>query len=117
MNRFLLLLIGALAGVFLGVWYGWSVSPITYTETSPNELRPEFRADYVLMVAETYSSDHDLGQAAVKLSRLGQDDLAGLVRQVEQAYQAAGYPQADQDHLNALASDLARYSTLPTAAP
>jgi len=117
MNRFLLLGLGTIAGVLLGVWYGWSVSPITYTETSPDELRPEFRADYVLMVAETYSSDHDLGQAAVKLSRLGQDDLTGLVRQVAQAYEAAGYPQEDRDRLNALADDLARYSTLPSAAP
>jgi hypothetical protein len=117
MNRFLLLLIGAVAGVIVGVWYGWSVSPITYTQTSPDELRPEYRADYVLMVAETYSADHDLGQAAVKLSRLGQPDLAGLVRQVAQVYGAAGYPQEDQDRLNALAADLARYSTLPSAAP
>jgi hypothetical protein len=117
MNRFLLLGIGTIAGVILGAWYGWSVSPVTYTETSPDELRPEIRADYVLMVAETYSSNHDLGQAAVQLSRLGQADLAGLVRQVAQAYEAAGYPHEDRDRLNALANDLSRYSTLPTAAP
>jgi hypothetical protein len=117
MNRFLLLGLGTIAGVIFGAWYGWSVSPVTYTETSPDQLRPEYRADYVLMVAETYSADHDLGQAAVRLSRLGQADLAGLVRQVAQAYKAAGYPLEDQERLNALANDLARSSTLPSAAP
>jgi uridylate kinase len=117
MKRFLLLLGGTLAGVLIGAWYGWSVSPVTYTETSPDQLSAEYQADYVLMVAETYSADHDLGQAAVRLSRLGQADLAGLVRRVADAYTAAGYPAEDCARLNDLARDLARSSTLPTAAP
>jgi hypothetical protein len=117
MKRFLLLLAGTVAGVLLGAWYGWSVSPVTYTETSPDQLRPEFRADYVLMVAETYSAEHDLDQAAVRLSRMGQADLAGLVRQVAGAYQEAGYPEQDIALLNNLARDLEGYSGIPTAAP
>ena len=117
MKRFLLLLAGTVAGVMLGAWYGWSVSPVTYTETSPDQLGAEYRADYVLMVAETYASDHDLGQAAIRLSRLGQADLAGLVSQVADAYTAAGYPEPDCSRLSELARDLERYSILPTAKP
>jgi hypothetical protein len=117
MKRFLLLLAGTVAGVILGAWYGWSVSPVTYTQTSPDQLRVEFRADYVLMVAESYAADHDLGQAALQLSRLGQADLAGLVRQVAEAYEAAGYPEGDCARLSELARDLERYSVLPTAKP
>jgi hypothetical protein len=117
MRRFVLLLVGTVIGVLIGAWYGWSVSPVTYNEISPDQLRPEYQADYVLMVAETYAADHDLGQAAVRLSRLGQADLAGLVRQVADAYHAAGYSQEDCTRLYDLARDLERYSTLPSAAP
>ena len=92
MKRFLLLTAGTVIGVLIGAWYGWSVSPVTYNEISPDQLRAEYQADYVLMVAETYAADKDLGQAAVRLSRLGQADLAGLVRRIADAYQAAGYP-------------------------
>jgi hypothetical protein len=117
MKRFLLLTAGTVIGVLIGAWYGWSVSPVTYNEISPDQLRAEYQADYVLMVAETYAADKDLGQAAVRLSRLGQADLAGLVRRLADAYQAAGYPAEDCTRLYDLARDLERYSTLPSAAP
>jgi hypothetical protein len=117
MSRLALLLIGALLGVLIGAWYGWVLSPSQYAETVPNQLRVEFQADYVLMTAEIYAKDHDLGAAAVRLSRIGRPDLAGLVREMEQAYAAAAYPQTDQDLLAALAHDLARLTTYPTAAP
>jgi hypothetical protein len=116
-SRLALLLLGALLGVLLGAWYGWVLSPAQYTETSPNQLRAEFRADYVLMTAEIYAGDGDLGAAAVRLSRLGQADLAALVREVAQAYAAASYPERDQEVLAGLARDLARLTSYPTAAP
>jgi hypothetical protein len=117
MSRLALLLIGALLGALVGAWYGFVVSPSQYTDTAPNQLRVEFQADYVLMTAEMYAKDRDLGAAAVRLSRLGKPDLAALVRDVTQAYAAADYPQADQDLLAALAHDLARLTEYPTAAP
>jgi hypothetical protein len=40
-----------------------------------------------------------------------------LVRQVADAYGAAGYPEEDRARLVELARDLERYSTLPTAGP
>ena len=116
MKRFVLLLAGTVVGVLAGAWYGWSVSPVTYNEISPDQLRAEYQADYVLMVAETYAADHDLGEAAVRLSRLGQADLTGLVRRIADAYRAAGYPEQDCTRLYDLARDLERFSTLPTAA-
>jgi uncharacterized protein YaaW (UPF0174 family) len=45
MKRFLLLLGGTVIGVLIGAWYGWSVSPVTYTEISPDQLRAEYQAD------------------------------------------------------------------------
>jgi hypothetical protein len=116
-SRLALLVLGALLGVAFGVWYGWVLSPAQYAETAPNQLRVEFQADFVLMTAEMYAKDGDIGAAAVRLSRLGRPDLAGLVREVEQAYAAASYPQTDQDLLTALSHDLARLSEYPTAEP
>lgn len=117
MSRLALLLLGALLGVLIGAWYGWVLSPAQYTETAPNQLRAEFRADYVLMTAEVYAKDNDIGAAAVRLSRLGRPDLAALVREVAQAYAAASYPEGDLTLLADLARDLARLTAYPTAAP
>jgi hypothetical protein len=104
----LVFLAGLVLGAAMGLAYGWVVSPVQYTDASPGVLRPDFRNDYVLMVAESYLGDHDLRQAASELSQLGQPDLAGLVRQTAAADQAAGYAPQDLERLKALADDLGR---------
>ncbi len=43
---------GLVLGVWLGLWYGWRVSPVRYVSTTPDLLRQDYRDDYVLMVAE-----------------------------------------------------------------
>jgi hypothetical protein len=97
---------GLAFGVLLGLWYGWQVSPVRYVNTTPDLLRQDYRDDYVLMVAEAYAADHDLGLAAQQLSRLGAREMGAEVRDTAARYTAAGYAEADLRKLYGLAADL-----------
>jgi hypothetical protein len=116
-NRWVVLLLGAALGVVLGIVYAWQLSPVQYTEAVPSQLESRYQAEFVMMIAETYDREHDLHAAAARLSGLGRADMAGLIREVEQAYAAAGYPPEDRDRLERLARDMAPLSVHPPASP
>jgi hypothetical protein len=97
---------GLVLGVWLGLWYGWRVSPVRYVSTTPDLLRQDYRDDYVLMVAEAYAADHDLGLAAQQLSRLGGVQMGAEVRAAAGRFTSAGYAEADLRKLYSLAADL-----------
>lgn len=73
MSRGLRFFLAILAGIGIGLFYGWIISPVEYTDTSPNTLRADYRADYVLMVAESYHRERDLDLAARRLAALGSE--------------------------------------------
>ena len=68
--------IAAIFGIALGLVYGWVIAPIEYTDVPPNILREDYRADYVLMVAEAYQNETDLETAARRLAVLGSESPA-----------------------------------------
>ena len=116
MKRWLIFLAGLLLGVAGGLVYGWVISPVQYTNASPAVLRPDYRNDYVLMVAESYQADHDIRRAASELAELGQPDLPGLVKETLTTDQLAGYAPLDLERLKGLAEGLSRIplQALPT---
>jgi hypothetical protein len=71
MSRWTKFLIAVLLGAAAGLFYGWVVNPVEYVDIAPGSLRADYKADYVLMVAESYQVDHDLGIAVRRLARLG----------------------------------------------
>lgn len=71
MWRWVKFLLSIAAGIGLGLLYGWVISPVKYTDTSPDTLRADYRADYVLMVAEIYHRERDISLAARRLAILG----------------------------------------------
>jgi hypothetical protein len=68
-------------GIGLGLFYGWIIDPVKYVDTTPDSLRIDFKSDYVLMVAEAYNSERDLGLAVSRLALLGTKAPADLVQQ------------------------------------
>jgi len=70
--------IAALIGIALGLVYGWVIAPVQYTDVTPTILREDYRADYVLMVAEAYQSDQDSETAARRLAILGSESPAEI---------------------------------------
>ena len=68
--------IGLTVGLVMGVSIGWGLWPVEYTNTSPAELRRDYRDDYVVMVATAYEVDGDLAQAKSWLAQLNSGDPA-----------------------------------------
>ncbi len=104
MPRWLVALGIGIAGIGLGLIYGWIVEPVKFVDTPPSSLRADYRADYVLMVAESYHSARDAAFAQHQLAILGSDPPALIVARAIQTAQQIGYSPDDQ----ALMQDLMR---------
>jgi len=106
MARWILFLIVVLLGGALGLVYGWVVNPVEYVDTTPDSLRADFKADYVLMVAESYHANGDVALAARRLALLGGPNLTETVSEAMVFGGQAGYAEDDLALLAQLASDL-----------
>jgi hypothetical protein len=71
MSRWLLFFITIAVGAAGGLYYGWVINPVQYVDTYPSSLRADYKADYVLMVAEAYQAERDLFLSMRRLSVLG----------------------------------------------
>ena len=47
------------------------MDPVDYFDATPDTLRPDYKADYVLMTAEAYQVERDPGLAARRLAIFG----------------------------------------------
>ena len=95
MSRWLTPLIALLLGIAAGLLYGWVVSPVEYVDTTPDSLRPDYRADYVLMVAEAYQKEQDPGLAARRLALLGSQAPGEIAGQSLDAARGLGFAESD----------------------
>jgi hypothetical protein len=79
MSRWTKFLIAVLLGAAAGLFYGWVVNPVEYVDIAPESLRVDYKADYVLMVAEAYQVEHDIGLAVRRLALLGSSAPSDIV--------------------------------------
>jgi hypothetical protein len=96
-------------GVAGGLYYGWFINPVVYYNTTPELLREDYKADYVLMVAEAYRADGDLNLAAQRLAFLGNKPPADIATESVR-YAAAirpPYAESDLNLMRKLADNLA----------
>ena len=73
MSRWSRFLIVIALGIVFGLLYGWVIAPVEYVDTTPDTLRADYQTDYVLMVAEIYQMERDLGLAHARLKILGDE--------------------------------------------
>ncbi|MFH2102614.1 MAG: hypothetical protein ABIJ39_04570 [Chloroflexota bacterium] len=90
-------------GLGIGLAIGWGLLPVKFVDTSPATLREDFRADYMLMIAETYQADRNLDLAARRLAILGSEHPSQIATQALQYGLQAGYPPGDIQLLQHLA--------------
>jgi hypothetical protein len=81
MGRWLSFFIVIVIGAGIGLLIGWFLVPGQYLNTSPDMLRVDYQADYVLMVAEAFQKDDNLPLAVERLAFLGETEAQELVRQ------------------------------------
>ena len=79
MRKIILGLIAAAAGIGLGLFIGWYVWPVTYTEAAPARMRQDWKDEAVWLAAEAFAYDRDLEAAQARLRPLGSEDLGVLV--------------------------------------
>ncbi len=79
LSNWIALLVAAITGIAAGLIYGWVVSPVQYVDVTPGIMRADYRADYVLMVAEAHQHEQDSETSARRLAMLGSDSPAKIV--------------------------------------
>ena len=102
-------------GVGLGVAYGWMVSPPAYANLKPETLRYDYKADYVLMIAEVYRKDNNLASAIRRMALLDSQPPDVLVTQALLSASKLAYSQPDLETLAHLAQALQAGAPRPAA--
>ncbi len=111
------LIIAASVGIALGIVYGWVIDPIEYTDVTPNILREDYRADYVLMVAEAFQSEHNSETAAHRLAILGSEAPDQIVTVSLNFATKNGFTQNEITELQSLLTAMQTYQPQGNSAP
>ena len=123
MNRYIVFSVTILIGPVISVYYGWSARSVSVRDAEPALLREDFRADYVLMVAEAFQADHDVERAIASLGFLAIDGEAynpiDFVSDTMIFATENGYSVADLELLQELEQALLTYDPrfAPTPTP
>ena len=102
----LLVLVTLVVGLGAGLYVGWVVSPVEYTDTDPASLAQIYKDDYVLIIATRYAGDGNLETARAGLQTLGFAEAGADVVDVAQRFIATRQPESDIRRLVALAAGL-----------
>jgi len=114
MRRAASALFGLAVGLGLGLLYAWMISPIQYTDTTPNSLRADYQADYIQLVARSFAIDNDLERARARLTAIGEAGSAQSVTALAQRTAASGGEVETVRSLAALAAALGARPASPT---
>lgn len=114
-NRWIGFLLALALGAALGLYYGWVLNPVEFVDTAPASLRQDYKADFVLLVAEAYQYEGSLELAARRLALLGSADPVQLATDGLVFATRTGYADADLAAIRALQLDLQAW--LPAASP
>lgn len=105
-------LLGFSIGLGLGMYLGWVVSPVDYVDTDPTSLRPAYKDDYVLMIAQIYAETGDVALARARLAALSYGAPGDVVASVGQRLAAQAPPP---EHAETRRNDLHALAQLANA--
>lgn len=100
------LLLGLLIGIAAGITYSWVINPISYSETTPYSLRPQYRQEYFLLTALSYSQNGDLMKAEERLASFSDLALPAELSRLAQQNLSQERPVAEARALAQLAAAL-----------
>jgi hypothetical protein len=93
-------------GIGLGLLYAWMIAPVRYINTVPNTLRADFKDQYRILIAASYSATHDLARAKSRLELLGDANPVQALTGQAQRMLASGQPLDVVRQVAMLADDL-----------
>lgn len=94
-TRWIFIIVALLVGAGIGFIYGWYFDPVDYVDLTPESLRADFKADYVLMIAEAYRAEQDPGLAARRLAIFGSRSPSALAAEGLAYARASGSSDSD----------------------
>ena len=111
-NRFswVFVLLALLAGIGIGIAYGWYIDPVDFFDLTPDTLRGDYKADYVLMTAEAYRSEQDAGLAARRLAIFGSNSPSAIAAEGLAYARTNGFSPADITLIQELVTALQAWS-------
>ena len=111
--RWVFVLLALLAGIGIGLAYGWLVDPVQYFDLTPDTLRADFKADYVLMTAESYRVEQDPGLAARRLAIFGARSPSTIAADALEYARTNRFSDSDIVLLQELVTALQAWSGIP----
>jgi hypothetical protein len=70
-RKWVLPVIGLIAGLGLGLLYAWIISPVKWVDGTPEQMRADLRQDYLRMIVDSYSVNADADLAITRYENLG----------------------------------------------
>jgi hypothetical protein len=64
--------VGVVAGVLIGLIFGWLVWPVQWTDGTPEVLRADLQRDYLRMTIDSYNRTGDVDTAMARWDNLGE---------------------------------------------
>ncbi len=113
MSRFLKIIIPLALGIALGLLYGWVIDPVDFFDLTPDTLRADYKADYVLMTAEAYHVEQDPALAARRLAILGSQSPSAIAEDGLAYGRANGFANSDIVLIQELVTALQAWSGIP----
>ena len=111
-SRLLFILIALATGIGLGLVYGWVVDPVDFFDLTPDTLRADYRADYVLMTAEAYRVEQDPGLASRRLAIFGSHSPSSIASQGLEYSRDIGFADSDIALIQELVTALQAWSVI-----
>jgi hypothetical protein len=102
MRRWLFFLMSILFGIAIGLFYGWTIQPITYMNTQLETLGIDYKTDYVLMVAEAYALEANPAAAQRRLAAIDETSPLETVHQAILFAESSGYNDGDLQRMRLL---------------
>jgi hypothetical protein len=108
--RWIFIVLALLAGIGIGLAYGWVIDPVDFFDLTPDTLRADYKSDYVLMVAEAYRAEKDPGLAARQLAIFGTQSPSAIASSGLTYARANGFSDADITLLQELVTAMQAWS-------
>ena len=112
-NRWLFIIIALIAGIATGLTYGWVIDPVDFFDLTPDTLRADYKADYVLMVAEAFRFNQDPGLAARQIAIFGSQSPSTIAASGLEYARTNGFDDSDIALMQELVSALQAWSGIP----
>lgn len=90
MKRHWIALIGLALGVAGGLYYAWTINPVQYYDSVPDQLAPRYRSRWIQMAAFAFVQTADLPRAEARLRRLPETEVRQAVADVLESAVADG---------------------------